>query len=168
MIIDGLVVPDILAKQYTPIKVYPLDFLNTSYAKGHRRLTVFHHKGVKCVVPGCDCEGTYVIETLDPGGGRHIDVYTRKFELMTVDHIIPKSRGGGEELSNKQPMCNRHNASKGNKMMHIPSELLGSSSTIEEDGKVRQFLENSRQDVNRQQQSNTTGQLSSTERYESS
>jgi hypothetical protein len=34
-------------------------------------------------------------------------------ENLTVDHIIPLSKGGGDELSNLRFMCLRHNAMKG-------------------------------------------------------
>ena len=35
--------------------------------------------------------------------------------LMTQDHIIPRSRGGPDELENLQTMCFRCNEAKGNK-----------------------------------------------------
>jgi len=36
--------------------------------------------------------------------------------LMTADHIIPKSRGGKNDLSNLQVMCENCNAKKGNNL----------------------------------------------------
>ena len=47
--------------------------------------------GVKCVVDGC------VASEAD----------------MTIDHIVPRHKGGKDELSNLQPMCRWHNQSKG-------------------------------------------------------
>lgn len=35
--------------------------------------------------------------------------------LMTKDHIIPKSRGGGDHLKNMQTMCSRCNTEKGSR-----------------------------------------------------
>ncbi len=34
---------------------------------------------------------------------------------LTVDHIVPLSRGGSDELSNLQFLCRSHNSSKGDK-----------------------------------------------------
>lgn len=36
-------------------------------------------------------------------------------EKLTIDHIVPVSKGGGHELSNLQLMCSVHNAEKGNR-----------------------------------------------------
>lgn len=32
---------------------------------------------------------------------------------LTVDHIIPKSKGGTDDIENLQAMCRTHNSSKG-------------------------------------------------------
>ena len=39
-----------------------------------------------------------------------------KHILMTKDHIIPVTKGGGDELSNLQTMCQPCNLKKGNKL----------------------------------------------------
>ena len=44
---------------------------------------------------------------------------TKDLIEMNVDHIIPRSRGGGEGLYNKQPMCVPCNTSKGTKASGI-------------------------------------------------
>jgi hypothetical protein len=104
-------VPSKIGHGFKPIKILPLSDLKNKY-ENHRRLKVFLHKGLKCV--RCDRVGEYLIATLDRTGGLHVDVYTKNFELMTVDHIKPQSKGGGWELSNLDPMCNRCNCKKGN------------------------------------------------------
>ena len=90
-----------------------LDFtlLQTKY-KMHRRLQVFAHKGTACV--RCGVEGVHLLSSVDPGGGHHVDLYTADFVLMTVDHILPRSKGGANTLANYQPMCQHCNSQKGN------------------------------------------------------
>ena len=41
----------------------------------------------------------------------------QKITRLTIDHILPLSRGGGNELKNIQPLCHRCNAKKGNKIL---------------------------------------------------
>jgi 5-methylcytosine-specific restriction endonuclease McrA len=79
----------------------------------HRRLEVFYKKGLKCTTPDCDKEGILFALELDPGQGKHIDLYTKDNELMTVDHDNPLSNGGTWDLENLFPMCEKHNAKKG-------------------------------------------------------
>lgn len=100
------------------IEVLPLKELYAVHQR-HDRLKVFAQKGRECVI--CDREGVLLLVTLDKGGGRHIDLYTEDFVLITVDHIVPKkigkmlgwTRSQREALSNKQPMCLPCNNKKG-------------------------------------------------------
>jgi hypothetical protein len=95
--------------QYRILKELPIDHL--SEFKNHDRLTVFYRKGTTCVQ--CSRTGTRLIRG-EGRGGCHWDIYTDDLYPLTVDHIVPKSRGGGEELDNKQPMCAGCNFNKGN------------------------------------------------------
>ncbi|GAB3495449.1 hypothetical protein GCM10027341_12840 [Spirosoma knui] len=95
------------------LKELDFELLHTKYST-HRRLQVFAKKGTACV--RCGVEGVHLITSVDPGGGHHVDLFTADFQLMTIDHILPRSKGGGNTLSNYQPMCQRCNAQKGNKM----------------------------------------------------
>ena len=90
-----------------------LDFnlLRTKYAK-HHRLQVFAKKGTACV--RCGVEGVYLLTSVDSGSGYHVDLYTANFVLMTIDHILPRSKGGESSLVNYQPMCQHCNSRKGN------------------------------------------------------
>lgn len=109
-------VPKRIGHNYLPIKILPLDELHTKYSR-HKRLKTFHEKGLKCV--SCQREGKYLIATKDRGGAIHIDVYTKDFELMTVDHIKPKSKGGSYDIENLDPMCAKCNTKKGNKYKEL-------------------------------------------------
>lgn len=96
---------------YKILEVKPIDALHEF--KDHRRLQVFYHKGCKCI--NCGLEATQI--ALGEGRGqKHWDLYTADFYPLTVDHIIPKSRGGSDELENKQPMCASCNRAKGSRI----------------------------------------------------
>jgi HNH endonuclease len=103
---------DKLGHAFTFIEELPLEILYTQYSD-HHRLETFAHHGLECVC--CDLIGTRLVKTKDHGGGIHIDIYTEDWVLMTVDHTIPKSKGGPDVLSNKQPMCTNCNQLKGAK-----------------------------------------------------
>ena len=125
-------------------KVYPIDlvftilgkenletqFYNKSHKSEENQITVdgysvytrslrymtFYQKGCKCCV--CGKEGTHF--TLDPSvdnpDRRHFNLRADDGTLMTRDHIIPKSKGGREHISNMQTMCVDCNKAKGNHM----------------------------------------------------
>lgn len=94
---------------YKILKERLLADLNTF--SSHPRLRVFYHKGTTCVT--CGKIGTRLIQ--GEGRGRnHWDIYTDDLYPLTVDHIIPKSLGGSDDLDNLQPMCAGCNFKKGN------------------------------------------------------
>jgi hypothetical protein len=94
---------------YKILKERLLADLNT--LSSHPRLRVFYHKGTTCVT--CGKIGTRLIQ--GEGRGRtHWDIYTDDLYPLTVDHIIPKSLGGSDDLDNLQPMCAGCNFKKGN------------------------------------------------------
>lgn len=84
-----------------------------------KRLKVFKQKGIECV--NCGLKGTFF--ALE----KHRDVQTEKYHfnlyatdpntgeevMMTVDHIIPKAKGGSNKYKNLQTMCEPCNVKKG-------------------------------------------------------
>lgn len=78
------------------------------------RYMTFYQKGCTCVV--CGKEGTHF--TLDADGQntdrRHFNLRAEDGTLMTRDHILPKSKGGRDHISNMQTMCTHCNRAKGN------------------------------------------------------
>lgn len=46
----------------------------------------------------------------------HLNFYSEDGDMFTIDHILPKSKGGKHvDLDNIQPMIAKHNHRKGNK-----------------------------------------------------
>lgn len=79
---------------------------------GSARLVMYKVKGTKCTSPGCTREGVeWRIEA--NGSAPHLNLYCADGVMMTKDHIVPRSKGGADVLSNFQPMCSRCNESKG-------------------------------------------------------
>ena len=58
-------VPNKIGHNYIPIKILPLEELQTKYSR-HKRLKTFAKKGLKCV--GCDRVGKYLIAAKDRSG----------------------------------------------------------------------------------------------------
>lgn len=79
------------------------------------RYKLFFSKGYKCI--DCGLEGKYfALEKDRKANGYHLNLYSIKDGeeiLMTKDHIIPKSKGGTDELNNYQTMCRICNIKKG-------------------------------------------------------
>lgn len=84
-----------------------------------QRYQTFFTKGTKCVC--CGIEGQFFAkEKGKKCKSYHLNLYALDEDgnevLMTNDHIIPKSKGGTDHISNYQPMCEVCNMKKGNKM----------------------------------------------------
>lgn len=95
--------------KYKVVEEKPIEALEEF--KEHHRLQVFYLKGLNCVC--CERVGTKLIQ----GEGRgklHWDIYCEDGIPMSVDHIVPKSKGGSDHIDNLQPMCILCNRDKGN------------------------------------------------------
>ena len=82
-----------------------------------QRFQTFFTKGLKCAC--CGIEGKYFAKEKDPNAARyHLNLYAvneaGEEVLMTKDHIIPWSKGGKDDVSNYQTMCEKCNKNKSN------------------------------------------------------
>ena len=66
------------------------------YVRKNKRLKVFERDGFKCVYPNCEV----------------------KKPVLTIDHIIPISKGGTNDLDNLQTSCHHHNKQKNDKIIN--------------------------------------------------
>ena len=84
------------------------------------RYFVFKYKGMQCVK--CGIKGNFFsLEKAKHDYTAHVPHFNLynisddfKFTLMTKDHILPRSKGGSDLLSNMQCMCEHCNSRKGN------------------------------------------------------
>jgi hypothetical protein len=87
------------------------------------RYELFYEKGIGCV--NCELIGSFFAKENNPKMGWHLNLYAINKEgnevLMTKDHIMPKSKGGVDDLANYQPMCVKCNSLKGDK---VPKEFM--------------------------------------------
>jgi len=88
---------------------------------GSDRYECFKFKGLRCVT--CGIVGTYFVKEMcasQKHESYHMNLYgtdpSGREVLMTKDHILPKSRGGLNHISNYQTMCTHCNSDKGNRL----------------------------------------------------
>jgi len=101
---------------------------------GGWRLEVYASKGTKCVNCGlvgnvfaAECFRHLHQEKPVEQRKYHLNLYhvdsSGRETMMTVDHIIPKSKGGGNGIENLQPMCFPCNIRKGNQTSTVGGSL---------------------------------------------
>ena len=76
------------------------------------RYMTFYQKGTTCVC--CGKKGAYFKLDGTTEGRRHFNLYAADGTLMTKDHIVPRSKGGKNNVDNMQTMCFACNVKKGN------------------------------------------------------
>lgn len=94
------------------VEMFPLDLslFSKEEFKKRKPLKVFRNQGTDCHY--CGKKAALVIKVRDKIGTEFKQVYTQDFELMTIDHIVPKSQGGSGLQSNLVPCCHGCNLEK--------------------------------------------------------
>lgn len=100
-------------------KLAKVDFDGDLIKGNSQRYQTFFTKGCKCVV--CGIEGKYFAKERHlQDRSYHLNLYAVDDNgdeiLMTKDYIIPRSKGGIDNISNYQTMCKLCNEAKGNKL----------------------------------------------------
>lgn len=87
------------------------------------RLKAFKHYGTTCV--RCGRTGTHfrITPNSSPESENqyHLSLFSDDNYLITIDHIVPLSAGGCDNMDNLQPMCQPCNSQLGDKG-HLPSD----------------------------------------------
>lgn len=109
-----------------------VDFDGDLIKGNSQRYQTFFMKGCKCAV--CGIEGKYFAKERHlQDKTYHLNLYAVDDNgdeiLMTKDHIIPRSKGGIDDISNYQTMCkicneSKDNKSTGNSVVPIRTELI--------------------------------------------
>lgn len=97
-----------------------VDFYGDLIKGNSQRYQTFFTKGCKCAV--CGIEGKFFAKERHLQDKHyHLNLYAVDNNgdeiLMTKDHIIPRSKGGIDDISNYQTMCKLCNEAKGNKFI---------------------------------------------------
>lgn len=79
---------------------------------GHRMLSIVGNQQGICGDPSKD----------KTGKGCGCDLYALLPHTVHLDHIFPKSKGGGDELSNIQALCHTCNTSAGSKYPAVDAQ----------------------------------------------
>lgn len=129
---SGLILP--LQREYLVKTTYPISlvytFFQEKYKKGNGlkldgdwvsinniRIATFLEKGTKCAI--CGIEGKFFSKEKSwdcKYESYHLNLYAvgknGGLTMMTMDHIVPKSKGGPDTLDNAQVLCERCNRHK--------------------------------------------------------
>lgn len=95
-----------------------VDFDGDLIKGNSQKYQTFFTKGCKCAI--CGIEGKYFAKERHlQDKSYHLNLYAVDDNgeeiLMTKDHILPRSKGGIDDISNYQTMCKLCNEAKGNK-----------------------------------------------------
>lgn len=99
-----------------------LSFCGLTIRISQKRLSVFK-KSLCCVK--CGLRGNFFLIQKSGAWDWHINLWhisDNGFKrLMTIDHKLPRAKGGTDDVDNLQTMCSKCNHNKGDKLEEEPS-----------------------------------------------
>jgi len=105
-----------------------VNFAGEPIFMGSKRYLNFKRNGCVCVE--CGLEGTYFAlekHKYQRTPKYHFNLYGKdekgKEIMLTKDHIMPRAKGGSEDLDNFQPMCSTCNTRKGDNWLRPEQEI---------------------------------------------
>jgi 5-methylcytosine-specific restriction endonuclease McrA len=114
-------IEEVLSKQVNPSgyrkrKENKVDFDGDLIYMDSHRYWLFKHKGIECTC--CGIKGEYFAkERAGNVQSYHFNLYGKRNDgtevMLTKDHIIPKSKGGKDDLNNYNTLCYDCNQEKG-------------------------------------------------------
>lgn len=103
-------------KKYYHYNFYEINEITLRQLADHKRIKLFTKMGMECKI--CGLTAKYIVV------GHHklhntktLTLYSNNFTVMTVDHIIPRSKKGPNSRSNKQCLCEKCNYQKSDKIL---------------------------------------------------
>jgi hypothetical protein len=112
----------------TPVTFYNIEYgidLMLQYTKTisnnniKKYIKLILRDGCRCNNVNCNKIGTKIGVAKESHDKVSYKLYTDDGEMLTVDHVIPKSKGGQNNLSNYQLLCRECNFLKGNDIIDI-------------------------------------------------
>ncbi len=86
----------------------------------HEKLRLFILRGMACECCGQPGVHFVALQCYGKNGGIRLALYTENWVELTSDHVIAKSAGGGDGITNRQILCRACNSIKADLELTIP------------------------------------------------